>query len=103
MDTAEAALPRLVIESLTPQLDGGRYPIKRLLGKVVDVGVNIFKDGHDLIAAHILYRPVGASEFRLAPLTYHFDVDRWFGSVKADRLGGRGDTAEAPPDTYATS
>ena len=61
MDTAAEELPRLVIENLTPQLDGGRYPIKRLLGKVVDIGVNIFKDGHDLIAAHVLYRPVGAS------------------------------------------
>jgi starch synthase (maltosyl-transferring) len=102
MDTAAEELPRLVIESLTPQLDCGRYPIKRLLGKVVDVGVNIFKDGHDLIAAHILYRPVGSGEFRLAPLTYHFDVDRWFGSFKPDRLGRWEYTVEAWPDRYGT-
>jgi starch synthase (maltosyl-transferring) len=102
MDTAAEELPRLVIESLSPQLDGGRYPIKRLLGKVVDIGVNIFKDGHDLIAAHILYRPVGTLEFRSAPLTYHFDVDRWFGSFKADRLGRWEYTVEAWPDRYGT-
>ena len=102
MDTAIAELPRLVIETLTPQLDGGRYPIKRLLGKVVDIGVNIFKDGHDLIAAHILYRPVGATEYRTAPLAYHFDVDRWFGSFKADRLGRWEYTVEAWPDRYGT-
>jgi starch synthase (maltosyl-transferring) len=102
MDTAEEELPRLVIENLTPQLDGGRYAVKRLLGKTVDVGVNIFKDGHDLIAAHILYRPVGASEFRTAPLAYHFDVDRWFGSFKADRLGRWEYTVEAWPDRYGT-
>src|SRR3954463_10899935 len=102
MDTAAEELPRLVIESLSPQLDGGRYAIKRLLGKVVDVGVNIFKDGHDLIAAHILYRPVGASEFRSAPLTYHFDVDRWYGSFKPDRLGRWEYTVEAWPDRYGT-
>ena len=102
MDTAAEELPRLVIENLTPQLDGGRYPIKRLLGKVVDIGVNIFKDGHDLIAAHILYRPVGASEFREAPLAYHFDVDRWYGSFKADRLGRWEYTVEAWPDRYGT-
>jgi starch synthase (maltosyl-transferring) len=102
MDTATVELPRLVIETLTPQLDGGRYPIKRLLGKVVDIGVNIFKDGHDLIAAHILYRPVGATEYRTAPLAYHFDVDRWFGSFKADRLGRWEYTVEAWPDRYGT-
>ncbi|HVY28139.1 MAG TPA: alpha-1,4-glucan--maltose-1-phosphate maltosyltransferase [Polyangiaceae bacterium] len=102
MDTAEEELPRLVIENLTPQLDGGRYPIKRLLGKTVDVGVNIFKDGHDLIAAHILYRPVGAADYRTAPLAYHFDVDRWYGSFKADRLGRWEYTVEAWPDRYGT-
>jgi starch synthase (maltosyl-transferring) len=102
MDTAAEELPRLVIETLTPQLDGGRYAIKRLLGKVVDIGVNIFKDGHDLIAAHILYRPVGAAEFRSAPLTYHFDVDRWYGSFKPDRLGRWEYTVEAWPDRYGT-
>jgi starch synthase (maltosyl-transferring) len=102
MDTAAEELPRLVIEGLSPQLDGGRYAIKRLLGQVVDVGVNIFKDGHDLIAAHILYRPTGGSEFRVAPLTYHFDVDRWFGSFKADRLGRWEYTVEAWPDRYGT-
>jgi starch synthase (maltosyl-transferring) len=102
MDTAAEELPRLVIENLTPQLDGGRYAIKRLLGRAVDVGVNVFKDGHDLIAAHILYRPVGASEFRAAPLAYHFDVDRWFGSFKPDRLGRWEYTVEAWPDRYGT-
>src|SRR3954464_12312693 len=102
MDTAAEELPRLVIESLTPQLDCGRYAIKRLLGKVVDVGVNIFKDGHDLIAAHILYRQVGASDFRVAPLSYHFDVDRWFGTFKPDRLGRWEYTVEAWPDRYGT-
>jgi starch synthase (maltosyl-transferring) len=102
MDTAAEELPRLVIEGLSPQLDGGRYAIKRLLGQMVDVGVNIFKDGHDLIAAHILYRPAGASEYRIAPLTYHFEVDRWFGSFKADRLGRWEYTVEAWPDRYGT-
>ena len=102
MDTAAEELPRLVIENITPQLDGGRYPIKRLLGRTVDVAVNIFKDGHDLIAAHILYRQVGTHEFRAAPLTYHFDVDRWFGSFKPDQLGRWEYWVEAWPDRYGT-
>jgi starch synthase (maltosyl-transferring) len=115
MDTAAEELPRLVIESLSPQLDGGRYAIKRLIGSVVEVGVNIFKDGHDLIGAHILYRPVqasdgpssrreggGVADYRQAPLTYRFDVDRWYGSFKADRLGHWEYTVEAWPDRYGT-
>jgi starch synthase (maltosyl-transferring) len=102
MNTAAQEHPRLVIEGLTPELDGGRYPIKRLLGNAVDVAVNIFKDGHDLIAAHVLYRPLGATEYRRAPLSYHFDVDRWFGSFKPDRLGRWEYVVEAWPDRYGT-
>src|SRR4026209_1134967 len=85
--------PRLVIEHVTPQLDGGRYPIKRIAGSLVEVGADIFKDGHDLIAARILYRHNAPArgqapqerEWRSAPLSYQFNPDRWYGSFRADR------------------
>jgi starch synthase (maltosyl-transferring) len=102
MDTASEELPRLVIEHVTPELDGGRYPIKRSVGSVVEVSANIFKDGHDQIAARLLYRPLEASEFFEAPLAYRFDPDRWYGSFKVDRIGRWEYTVEAWPDRYGT-
>ena len=36
--------PQLVIENVTPKLDGGRYPIKRVIGSVIEVSADIFKD-----------------------------------------------------------
>ena len=43
-------LQTVVIEQVKPELDGGRYPIKRLVGESLEVTANIFKEGHDTIA-----------------------------------------------------
>ncbi|ACB74393.1 alpha-1,4-glucan--maltose-1-phosphate maltosyltransferase [Opitutus terrae] len=53
---------RVIIEGVTPQLDGGRYPIKRVLGEEVVVEADIFADGHDSLSARLLYRVEGAGE-----------------------------------------
>jgi starch synthase (maltosyl-transferring) len=50
---------RLVIEGITPQIDGGRFPIKRTIGEDVIVEADIFADGHDKVAAALKYRPGG--------------------------------------------
>ena len=94
--------PPLVIEHVTPILDGGRYPVKRAVGSRVDVGANIFKDGHDLITARVLYRPPGDSEWRFAPLHHDYDLDRWFGSFSVERLGRYHYTVEAWPNHFGT-
>jgi starch synthase (maltosyl-transferring) len=97
-----ARFPRVVIEQVTPELDCGRYPIKRRVGSVIDVGAAIFKDGHDQIAARILWRPPGETEYQASPLTYRYDPDRWYGSFRVDRLGRWFYTIEAWPNHYGT-
>src|SRR5450432_2828765 len=102
MNFSVLTAPQLVIENVTPQLDGGRYPIKRIIGSVVEVSADIFKDGHDLIAARILYRRPGETEFRIAPFHYHFDADRWHGSFKVDQIWLWRYVVEAWPDRFGT-
>ena len=97
-----ANAPQVVIENVTPKLDGGRYPIKRVIGNVIDVSADIFKDGHDLIAARLLYRRPGEASSRVAPFTYHFDADRWHGSFKVDQIGLWQYDVEAWPDRFGT-
>ena len=48
--------PAAVIENLQPLVDGGRYPIKRVVGEDVVVEADIFKDGHDIVAAALKWR-----------------------------------------------
>jgi len=43
--------PSIIIESVAPELDGGRYPVKREVGDRLCVEADIFKEGHDAIAA----------------------------------------------------
>jgi starch synthase (maltosyl-transferring) len=97
-----ASAPQLVIENVTPKLDGGRYPIKRVIGNVIEVSADIFKDGHDLIAARLVYRRPGEASSRFAPFTYRFDPDRWHGSFKADQIGLWQYDIEAWPDRFGT-
>ena len=75
---------KVVIEEVTPQLDCGRYAIKREVGDTIEVQADIFKEGHDAIAAAIWYRPEDEEEWREAPMSF-WDNDRWRGSFVPDR------------------
>src|SRR5207302_5234750 len=55
---------RVVIEGVDPEVDGGRFPIKRTVGEPVVVGADVFAEGHDLVAAAVLHRPEGQQEWR---------------------------------------
>ena len=46
---------RVVIEGVTPEIDCGRFPIKRVVGDMVRVEANVFADGHDQVACRLLY------------------------------------------------
>lgn len=48
------AWSRVVILGVRPQVDGGRWPIKRIVGQVVTVAADIVADGHDVVGAEIL-------------------------------------------------
>lgn len=97
-----ARLPRVVIEGVTPCIDGGRHPVKRSLGDVLQVGADIFKDGHDLIGARVRYRRPGEREWQSAPMIYEYDPDRWYAAIELDRLGRWAFAVEAWPDHYGS-
>ena len=52
---------RVVVESVTPEVDGGRYPVKRVIGDRVTVEADLLIDGHDRPAGVLWYEtPAGA-------------------------------------------
>ena len=93
---------RLTIENVTPELDGGRYPVKRVAGDRMTVGADIFKDGHDLLAARVRWRGPDEREWRLTPLLYDPDLDRWLAEIALDRVGLWEYTVEAWTDRWGT-
>jgi starch synthase (maltosyl-transferring) len=78
--------PRIAIEKVAPQIDGGRFPVKRIVGDAVIAEADIFADGHDLLAAAILYRPRGEQEWRESRMAL-LENDRWQASFVLDRVG----------------
>src|ERR1700751_3582051 len=70
--------PSVVIENLQPLLDGGDYPIKRIIGEDLAVEADIFKDGHDVVAAVLKWRVLGKRAWRETPMNF-VDNDRWRG------------------------
>ena len=92
---------RVVIENVTPQLDGGRHPIKRTLGESVVVEADLFADGHVTLSAVVKYRPEDGSEWSESPMTRRVN-DRWSGEFTVTRLGGFLYTIEAWVDPFKT-
>ena len=89
---------RIGIESVYPELDGGRYPVKRVLGDEFEVQADVFRDGHDKLRAVVKFAASG-EEWREAPLVL-FDNDRWVGHFHLDRLGLWRYTIEAWTDQF---
>jgi starch synthase (maltosyl-transferring) len=75
-------LKRVVVECVTPEVDEGRYPAKRTAGEDVVVEADVFADGHDVLAAVVLWRKAGDSRWREAPMA-PLGNDRWRGSFTA--------------------
>lgn len=67
---------RVVIERVSPEIDGGAFPIKRVVGDTVRVEADVFTDGHDLVAAVLRYRPEAASDWTEIPMQPVVN-DRW--------------------------
>ena len=91
----------VVIENVSPLLDCGRHAIKRLAGDPVRVTADIFKDGHDVIAAAVKWRAVGTKKWQEAPMEPG-DNDRWSGSFTVTGIGDCEYTVEAWLDAYET-
>ena len=75
---------KIVIEAVQPELDCGRYAVKREVGDTVTVEADIFKEGHDAIAAAVRYRPEDEEAWREARMAF-VDNDRWAGAFTVDR------------------
>ena len=77
---------RAVIEGVTPQVDGGRFPVKRVSGDTVTIEADVFTDGHDAVVCLLRYRHEEDAkwhEVAMAPL----GNDRWRASFVVQKLG----------------
>jgi starch synthase (maltosyl-transferring) len=77
---------RVIIEGVSPEIDGGRFAAKRTVGDLVRVEADIFTDGHDSVAAALLYRFEKTNEWTEQPFEL-INNDRWFAEFRTAELG----------------
>ena len=92
---------RVVIEHVEPEIDGGSFPIKRVIGEKVVVKADIFADGHDSISPRLLYKGLHDGEWREI-LMRLIENDRWKGEFTVEELGMYHYTVEGWVDYFKT-
>ena len=89
------------IEDIYPLIDGGLFPVKRVVGERVEVWADIYRDGHDIVSAALVWRLERDREWRREPMLHHSN-DRWGGSFVPDQPGRYVYAIEAWTDQFAT-
>ena len=89
----------VVIENVAPLVDGGRYPVKREVGMVLEVSADIFKEGHEVLRAFLKYRRADESAWRETPMRF-VDNDRWAGAFTPSDNARYLYTIEAMADAF---
>jgi len=78
--------PRIQIEHVWPQIDCGRYPVKRTVGEPVEVWADVFRDGHEVLGAAVRYRRVRDRRWREIEMR-HQSADRWTATFAPEACG----------------
>ncbi len=92
---------RVVIEGVTPQIDGARFAVKRVVGDQIRVEADVFGDGHDLVRAHLLYRHISDAEWQAEEMKA-LGNDRWTASFPLERQGFYEYTVAGEVDHFLT-
>ena len=92
---------RVVVEGVEPQIDCGRFPIKRVTGGSVTVTADVHADGHDVVAAVVLYRRAGEEIWSETPMQ-PVENDRWQATFVVDALGRYEYSIEGWIDRFAS-
>lgn len=91
----------VIIEGVSPELDGGRHAIKREVGDRVTVSADIFAEGHGLLAARLRYRKKGHHAWCETAMRKG-DNERWTASFAVEEIGRYQYTIHAYPDLFRT-
>jgi starch synthase (maltosyl-transferring) len=84
-----------------PQVDAGRYPIKRAVGDEVRVEADVFTDGHDAVGCELLWKSSSESEWHVEPMQF-MQNDHWAASFRVEKLGRYQYTVRGWTDAYLT-
>jgi starch synthase (maltosyl-transferring) len=79
-------LQRVIVEHLAPEIDAGRFYIKKIIEDTVNVEADIFSDGHDVVRGRVLYRHESEKDWQHEEM-HLINNDRWAASFKVHKTG----------------
>jgi starch synthase (maltosyl-transferring) len=97
----EVGRRRVAVENVIPEIDAGRFAIKRTIGESVVVEADIFADGHDSLSAVLKFRAGKDSGWSETPMIFLAN-DRWRCEFIVTQLGNYFYTIEAWVDQFKT-
>jgi starch synthase (maltosyl-transferring) len=92
---------RVIIENVKPEINGGRFPIKRVAGEKVVVTADVFSDGHDSVYAQLLFRKQADKTWEKVPMKFLMN-DRWQGIFTVEEIGVYQYTIQGWVDHFGT-
>jgi starch synthase (maltosyl-transferring) len=93
--------PRIFIEDVYPAVDAGRFPVKRIVGEPMEVWADVFRDGHAVLAAELLWRAESSDRWSHTPMRLN-ENDRWMASFTPTAAGRYRYAIEAWTDAFGT-
>jgi starch synthase (maltosyl-transferring) len=90
---------RVTIQNLTPSVESGAFAVKRVVGEALGVTVDIFADGHEKIAAELLFKADDADDWQRIPMLAAPN-DVWTAQVRARQIGRHSLAVEAWLDVW---
>jgi len=92
---------RLIIEDVRPEIDSGRFPIKRVVGDEVVVEATAYADGHDVVRCQLLHRSAEEEAWQATEMEA-LGSDRWRASFRVLAIGWYVYTVRAWVDPFTT-
>ncbi|HXQ91786.1 MAG TPA: alpha-1,4-glucan--maltose-1-phosphate maltosyltransferase [Nitrososphaerales archaeon] len=91
-----------IILNVSPQVECGRFPVKRIVGDILEVSADVLKPGHELLTSYVNWRMQGNRFWKREAMTYNFDEDKWSAALTLSQLGVCEFFIEAWKDPYST-
>ncbi|HEU4790933.1 MAG TPA: maltotransferase domain-containing protein, partial [Flavobacterium sp.] len=77
---------RIIIENVLPQLNGGSFAIKRIVGQKIVITADVFSDGHDVIQCCVKFKHESENNWQEVRMTPTHN-DEWFAEFHVEKQG----------------
>ncbi|MDZ7729682.1 MAG: alpha-1,4-glucan--maltose-1-phosphate maltosyltransferase [Dehalococcoidia bacterium] len=94
--------PMISIVDIQPAVDGGRYPVKRVVGDTLSATAVVLKGGYESLRVELRYHRPGEHTWRGTPMRYVYEDDNWVAELPLDQVGAWQFTVAAATDHFGT-